>query len=67
MIQNEKLKSPFHAEITYNSVIESENSVREVENRVLVKLIFLTRLILSKILFHSRYIFHQTSIFILQF
>jgi hypothetical protein len=43
-IQNDhpkrKIEKPFPYGKTSNSVSESENSVREVENHVLVKLIF---------------------------
>jgi len=46
---------------------ETEYTVRKRENHVQVSLICLTRLILSKILFHFQCIFRQTSIFILQF
>jgi hypothetical protein len=63
----QKYKSRFHSERPYNSESETEHTVPKCENHVQVSLIFLTRLILSKISFHSQYIFHQTSIFILEF
>jgi hypothetical protein len=66
-IQSEKYKSRFHSERPYNSESESKNAVRKGENLIQVSFICLIKLILSKILFLSRYISHQISILILQF
>jgi len=64
IIQSEKYKGRFHSEKPYNSESESENAVLKSENLIQGSLICLTRLILSQILFLSKYIPQNINVYI---
>jgi hypothetical protein len=64
--QCEKYTRRYLSKRPYYCEFETENAVRKCENLTQVSLNYLERLILHTVLFHSRYTFHQTSIFVLQ-